>query len=170
MNEILVKIRFLLPTLPRAEKAIAGALAEHPEAVTYMTLAEIAKESGSSEASVIRFCKRMGYSGYSALQRDMGLALAEDSVSQTEELRVYDSDNMSEIMKKVYQSNVQTLTDTMALAGEQCEKALEALPEVARADVSHEKGTAVVTLQAEVADDVLKKAVEEKDYEVVSVQ
>ena len=127
MNEILVKIRFLLPTLPRAEKAIAGALAEHPEAVTYMTLAEIAKESGSSEASVIRFCKRMGYSGYSALQRDMGLALAEDSVSQTEELRVYDSDNMSEIMKKVYQSNVQTLTDTMALAGEQCEKALEAL-------------------------------------------
>ena len=127
MNEILVKIRFLLPTLPRAEKAIAGAPAEHPEAVTYMTLAEIAKESGSSEASVIRFCKRMGYSGYSALQRDMGLALAEDSVSQTEELRVYDSDNMSEIMKKVYQSNVQTLTDTMALAGEQCEKALEAL-------------------------------------------
>jgi len=114
MNEILVKIRFLLPTLPRAEKAIAGALAEHPEAVTYMTLAEIAKESGSSEASVIRFCKRMGYSGYSALQRDMELALAEDSVSQTEELRVYDSDNMSEI-------------DTMALAGEQCERALEAL-------------------------------------------
>ncbi|MDE7340847.1 MAG: heavy metal translocating P-type ATPase [Lachnospiraceae bacterium] len=49
-------------------------------------------------------------------------------------------------------------------------KALEALPEVAQAEVSHEKGTAVVTLQAEVADDVLKKAVEEKDYEVVSVQ
>ena len=49
-------------------------------------------------------------------------------------------------------------------------KALEALPEVAQAEVSHEKGTAVVTLQAEVADDALKKAVEEKDYEVVSVQ
>ncbi len=66
---------------------------------------------------------------------------------------------------------------TMEIKGMMCghceaavKKALEALPEVARADVSHEKGTAVVTLQAEVADDVLKKAVEEKDYEVVSVQ
>lgn len=66
---------------------------------------------------------------------------------------------------------------TMEIKGMMCghceaavKKALEALPEVARADVSHEKGTAVVTLQAEVADDVLKKAVEEKDYEVVSVR
>lgn len=49
-------------------------------------------------------------------------------------------------------------------------KALEALPEVTQADVSHEKGTAVVTLQVEVADDVLRKAVEEKDYEVVAVR
>ena len=49
-------------------------------------------------------------------------------------------------------------------------KALEALPEVAQAQVSHEKGTAVVTLQTEIADDVLRKTVEEKEYEVVSVK
>ncbi|MDE7018736.1 MAG: cation transporter, partial [Lachnospiraceae bacterium] len=48
-------------------------------------------------------------------------------------------------------------------------KALEELPEVTEANVSHEKGTAVVKLQAEIADDVLKKAVEAKDYEVVSI-
>lgn len=49
-------------------------------------------------------------------------------------------------------------------------KALEALPEVVSADVSHETGTAVVTLSAAVADDVLKKAVEAQDYTVTSVQ
>jgi len=49
-------------------------------------------------------------------------------------------------------------------------KALEALPEVEQAEVSHEKGTAVVTLSAEVPEDVLKKTVEEKDYEVVSIR
>lgn len=49
-------------------------------------------------------------------------------------------------------------------------KALEALPEVDEALVSHQEGTAVVKLNAEVADDVLKKTVEDKDYEVTSIQ
>lgn len=49
-------------------------------------------------------------------------------------------------------------------------KALEALAEVTEAVVSHEKGTAVVTLQSEISDDVLKKTVEDKDYEVVSIK
>ena len=49
-------------------------------------------------------------------------------------------------------------------------KALEALPEVDEALVSHQEGTAVVKLNAEVADDVLKKTVDDKDYEVTSIQ
>ena len=49
-------------------------------------------------------------------------------------------------------------------------KALEALPEVDEAIVSHEAGTAIVTLNAEVADDVLKNAVEAQDYKVTGIQ
>ena len=49
-------------------------------------------------------------------------------------------------------------------------KALEALPEVAEAVVSHEAGTAIVTLSADVADGVLKKAVEDQDYKVTGIQ
>ena len=49
-------------------------------------------------------------------------------------------------------------------------KALEALPEVTEAVVSHEAGTAIVTLNADVADDVLKKAVEDQDYPVTDIQ
>ncbi|MCD8231486.1 MAG: heavy metal translocating P-type ATPase [Clostridiales bacterium] len=55
-----------------------------------------------------------------------------------------------------------------------CEKhvknALEALDGVVSAEASHEKGTAVVTLNTDVADDVLKKAVEDADYEVVAIR
>ncbi|MCD8332718.1 MAG: heavy metal translocating P-type ATPase [Clostridiales bacterium] len=55
-----------------------------------------------------------------------------------------------------------------------CEKhvktALEALEGVVSAEASHEKGTAVVTLSADVADDVLKKAVEDADYEVTAIR
>ena len=49
-------------------------------------------------------------------------------------------------------------------------KALEALPEVTEAVVSHEAGTAIVTLNADVSDDVLKKAVEDQDYPVTGIQ
>ena len=49
-------------------------------------------------------------------------------------------------------------------------KALEAVEQVSEAVVSHEAGTAVVKLTADVADDVLKKAVEDKDYKVTSIQ
>lgn len=49
-------------------------------------------------------------------------------------------------------------------------KALEALPEVEQAAVSHQAGTAVVTLKSPVADEVLKKAVEDQGYTVTAMQ
>ena len=72
---------------------------------------------------------------------------------------------------------VNEMTKTMSIKGMMCghceatvKKALESLPEVALAEVSHEKGTAVVTLEKEIADDVLKKTVEDKDYEVTDIK
>lgn len=125
MNDLFVRIRFLLPSLPRAEKAIAQALLENPDAITHMTLAEIARESGSSEASIIRFCKRMGYDGYSSLKEEFIRTIAEGTEIQSEGINA--SDSMQTILKKVFQSNVQTLNDTMVLADEAYEKALKAL-------------------------------------------
>lgn len=65
---------------------------------------------------------------------------------------------------------------TMVIKGMMCghceanvKKTLEAIPQVEEAVVSHEAGTAVVTLKEAVDDAVLKKAVEDKDYEVVSI-
>ena len=49
-------------------------------------------------------------------------------------------------------------------------KALEALPEVREAVVSHEAGTAIVTLSADVSDETLKKAVEDQDYKVTGIE
>lgn len=66
---------------------------------------------------------------------------------------------------------------TMKITGMMCshceatvKKALEAIPEVAEAKVSHEAGTAVVTLSAPVDDAVLKNAVEAKDYTVTEIK
>ena len=71
----------------------------------------------------------------------------------------------------------QEMNKTMKIKGMSCshceatvKKALEALPEVKEAVVSHEKGTAVLILTGDVADDVLKKTVEAKDYQVIAVE
>ena len=81
--------------------------------------------------------------------------------------------------KKITTKKMEELTmeKTMKIEGMMCghcearvKKCLEALPEVTEAVVSHEAGTAVVTLNGDVSDDVLKKTVEEQDYKVVSVQ
>ena len=70
-----------------------------------------------------------------------------------------------------------TMTKTMNIEGMMCghcearvKKALEALAGVEGAEVSHEKGTAVVNMSADVADDTLKEAVEAQDYKVDSIR
>lgn len=68
------------------------------------------------------------------------------------------------------------MTKTMNIEGIMCchcearvKKALEALEAVELAEVSHESGTAVVTLTAAVSDETLKQAVEAQDYKVISI-
>lgn len=75
-----------------------------------------------------------------------------------------------------YEKEEKNMMKTLSVEGMMCahcearvRKALEALDGVASAVVNHEKGTAVVTLEKDVADDLLKKAVEDQDYKVTSV-
>ncbi len=89
--------------------------------------------------------------------------------------KIHDASKDKKRIKK--EKERKNMTKTMKIEGMMCghcsgrvKKALEALPQVAGAEVSHETGTAVVTLSAEVADDVLKKAVEDQDYKVVAIQ
>ena len=94
--------------------------------------------------------------------------------------KVMGSENEREVINKIEkninQKERKEMEKTMEIKGMMCghceasvKKALEELPEVTEAVVSHEKGTAVVSLNAEIADEVLKKTVEDKDYEVVAI-
>ena len=72
---------------------------------------------------------------------------------------------------------VRSMKKTMNIEGMMCihcearvKKVLEAMPEVEAAEVSHEAGTAVVSLAGDVADEVLKKTVEDQDYKVLGIE
>ena len=126
MNELMVKLRFLIPTLPRAEKAVAQALLEKPELICLMTLAELARETDSSDASIIRFCRKMGYSGFSEMKQAFANALNDSSIMTVEE--IHKEDSVLDNLQKVYKSNMQTLTDTILLADKEAyEEAVKVL-------------------------------------------
>ena len=90
--------------------------------------------------------------------------------------KVYDSKRDKKI-KQIKESEGKNMTKTLNVEGMMCghcearvKKALEALDAVDEAVVSHTDGTAVVTLNAEVSDDLLKETVEAQDYKVTSIK
>ena len=91
-------------------------------------------------------------------------------------LKIYDSGRDKKV-KKEKNKEENKVKKTMRIEGMMCghcearvKKVLEALPEVEEAVVSHEAGTAVLTLSAEIMDDVLKKTIEDQDYKVLSIE
>ena len=91
-------------------------------------------------------------------------------------LNLFDMRNAAKDKQIKRKQEETTMEKTMKIEGMMCghceatvKKVLEALDGVDHADVSHEQDQAVVTLKEDVADDVLKKAVEDKDYNVVSI-
>ena len=95
-------------------------------------------------------------------------------------LKVYDASRDKRLRCDINndeKKETKTMTKTMKIEGMMCghcearvKKCLEELPEVTEAAVSHENGTAIVMLNAELADDVLKQTVEAQDYKVLSVE
>lgn len=116
-----------------------------------------------------------------SIQADQEEATKENVSRAEEKQESAEQENASRAKEKQQNINqgkeVMNMEKTMKINGMMCghcearvKKALEALPEVKEAVVSHEAGTAVLTFNAPVADEILKKAVEDQDYEVVSVE
>ena len=93
-------------------------------------------------------------------------------------LNFFDITNPKKDRKIKYKSKKDdnAMTKTMKIDGMMCshcegrvKQSLEGLAQVSQAEVSHKKGTAIVTLTAEVSNDVLKKTVEDQGYNVISI-
>ncbi|MCR4993753.1 MAG: heavy metal translocating P-type ATPase [Lachnospiraceae bacterium] len=92
-------------------------------------------------------------------------------------VNIYDASHDKKIKTKIIKTEEKTMTKTLKIEGMMCghcearvKKALEAVAGVESAVADHNANTAVVTLNAEVADDVLRKAVEDQDYKVLGVE
>ena len=102
--------------LTASEKKTADYLMAHQEESQYMSIAELAEESGVAEATVSRFCRRLGYKGYNAFK----LAIANSTAQMrhargaAQEQRA-EGDSLEEIVRDLYETDCASLAQTLSL-------------------------------------------------------
>ena len=117
-RQILQKIHNEYSNMTNSQKKIADYILENPSKIVKSTITDICTEAGlKSEASVVRFYRTIGYSGF----KDFKIQLAQELVGQTfyhsyEDIRIDDS--VSEIRKKIFMGAAATLNNNMQTADE----------------------------------------------------
>lgn len=106
-NSLLDKIAQELPNLQKSQARVANYILEHPKEVTEMRLADLAKNSGVSEPSVIRFCNSIGCSGYQSMKIALARSLA--FVQNTSHSEITVDDTNKEIVTKIFDFNIRSL-------------------------------------------------------------
>ncbi len=127
VKNILIKNRFLIPSLSKSEKKAAKLLLDNPAGVVNLTLTEYAERADCSQASILRFCKRLGVDGFPEFKMQIILALKDEESHPAYSNEVTPDDTMQQILEKVFFYNIQTLKDTLALISDDYDKALKAL-------------------------------------------
>ncbi len=107
----LARIRSLLPTFASSEQKVAQWVLQNAQNVIHMSMAQVARECGVSDTTVLRFCRAAGFQGYT----DMKLSIVQDLASPTQLVHddISEEDDDLTIARKVFLSNIQALQDTM---------------------------------------------------------
>ena len=104
-------IRNLYPSMHKIEKKIAEFILEHPNDVVNMTVAKMAKELDIAQSSIIRFCKIIGFSGFSKLKLNLAQNVIKHENLIYKDIKLEDSINT--IATKVFSSSIQTLKESL---------------------------------------------------------
>lgn len=119
-------LRSVYQDLTKSEQRIADYIIDNGEKIMEQTIPELARNTGSAEITVSRFCKKLGFSGFQALKIAL---MAELSTAENTSLReIGEDDTEEEIAGKVFQNIMDGLQDTLKILDyEQVAKAVDAL-------------------------------------------
>ncbi len=102
--------------LTTAEKKTADFILRNPRESQFLSIAELAEESGVAEATVSRFCRRLGYKGYNAFKLAIANATAgRHPVGENLSGQIEESDSLEDMSRKLYSADVTAVTETLNL-------------------------------------------------------
>ena len=120
--------------LTDAEKRVARFIVNNREDVIYLTVSELAVQSGSSEATIVRFCKSMGYRGFQDFKINVAKNTTDSQTGSNEAVK--QDDSASTIKRKIFNSRIQALSETQSvLSDKEFERAANALANANRIEM-----------------------------------
>ncbi|HHT90618.1 MAG: MurR/RpiR family transcriptional regulator [Bacillota bacterium] len=144
----LLHLRSAYPTLRPAERRVADTILENPDDVIHLSITDLAAEAGVSDATIVKFCKRLGYKGF----QEFKILLAQDVV--TKQVPIYGEieldDDVETIKEKIFQANITALQDTaQVLKASVLETAAKALADAGEIHFYGMGASGIVALDAE---------------------
>lgn len=108
---IIMKMRSMYDSLSKSEKKIVSYIIDHPDEVIHLSVTGLAENSGVSDATVVRTCRKLGMTGY----QDLKVSLAQSMVSPIKSINedIEEGDTPAQMIKKVFGSTIHTLNYTM---------------------------------------------------------
>lgn len=125
-SALLTKLRAYMQDLSQAEQRISRTILENPQEIIHLSITDLAERSKVSDATVVRFCRKLGMTGY----QEMKVTLAQDLVSPLERIHeeIRDGDSNADILNKVFASTIHALEYTLRILDKrQFEQALHAI-------------------------------------------
>jgi len=143
----LEKIEEMTDNLRPSEKKIAEYILKNPNEISDLPIAELAKRCGSSEASVVRFCRTLGFKGY----QDLKIKISADLSLRMKKVQglINLDDDIDIIVTKVSKNNMQAIENTMdILDKKEIERAADALIKAKKIDFYGVGASAIVAQDA----------------------
>ncbi|UKA49861.1 MurR/RpiR family transcriptional regulator [Arthrobacter sp. FW305-123] len=137
---VLVRIRSVLPALRPSERAVAELVLMDPSRAATLSIGDLAEACGTSTTSVVRFYKKVGYGGYSALRLDLARETARESVAHDVPAEVYEdintADSLEDIVSKIAFNETMSIADTAQMLDvEQLARAIDAVSGSRKVDI-----------------------------------
>ncbi|MDF2724793.1 MAG: RpiR family transcriptional regulator [Paenibacillus sp.] len=128
MNGGLVRLRELLGTLTSSERKVAEFILNEPQRIIDMSVAQLAEESGGSQAAVVRMCKSAGFKGYQELKLKVAGDLQNQHSYSNGYMEIKVDSTMEQLIDTVFNNNIQSILDTRKiLSAVNMEKAVNLL-------------------------------------------
>ncbi|NLJ85654.1 MAG: MurR/RpiR family transcriptional regulator [Firmicutes bacterium] len=132
-QDLLLKLRGLLPSLRPSEQKVATYVLAHPDEVVHLSITELSQLVEVSDAAIVKFSQRIGYKGY----QDLKINLAKSLPQMREPIygEVETDDTVGVVKEKLFHANIAALQDTQRLLDDtELQRAVSAIVKANRID------------------------------------
>lgn len=146
-QNVIVKIKAIHSSLSSKEKAVADYIMNNPQEIIHLSITEFSEYSSVAEATIFRFCKRLGFRGYQAFKIALASEVVEPIKNIHEEIK--EEDDVHTLAEKVFAGHIEAIKDTLNLLdAKMLEDIVGILSKASRIDFYGSGGSSAIALDA----------------------